>query len=75
MPEYTNVVMAELAKPQTQESFKDSIRDVLADAVANTFGTTDMTTYNAILKHYGCPSWRGLRGDPWQKDRGSGHEG
>jgi len=27
---------------------------VLADAVANTFGTTDMTTYNAILKHYGC---------------------
>jgi hypothetical protein len=54
VPEYTNVVMAELAKPQTQESFRNSIRDVLADAVANTFGTTDMTTYNAILKHYGC---------------------
>ncbi len=56
VPEYTNVVMAELAKPQTEKSFKDSIRSVLADAVKNTFGTTDMTTYNAILRHYGCPS-------------------
>jgi hypothetical protein len=56
VPEYTNVVMAELAKPQTQKSFRDSIRDVLANAVANTFGATDMTTYNAILKHYGCSS-------------------
>jgi hypothetical protein len=56
VPEYTDVVMKELAKPQTQKSFKDSIRGVLADAVKNTFGTTDMTTYNAILKHYGCSS-------------------
>ncbi|HMG87950.1 MAG TPA: paraquat-inducible protein A [Terracidiphilus sp.] len=54
VPEYTTVVMAELNKAQTQESFKDSIRGVLADAVKNTFSTTDMTTYNAILKHYGC---------------------
>ena len=54
VPEYTDVVMVELTKPQTEKSFKDSIRGVLADAVTNTFGTTDMTTYNAILKHYGC---------------------
>ena len=56
VPEYTTVVMAELNKPQTQKSFKDSIRGVLADAVKNTFSTTDMTTYNAILKRYGCSS-------------------
>jgi hypothetical protein len=56
VPEYTDVVMKELTKQQTQKSFKDSIRAVLADAVKNTFSTTDMTTYNAILKHYGCPS-------------------
>jgi len=56
VPEYTNVVMAELAKPETQKSFKDSIRGVLADAVKNTFASTDMTTYNAILKRYGCSS-------------------
>ena len=37
VPEYTDVVMAELAKPQTQKSFQDSIRGVLADAVKNTF--------------------------------------
>jgi hypothetical protein len=56
VPEYTDVVMAQLARADTQKSFKDSIRGVLDDAVKNTFGTTDMTTYNAILKQYGCTS-------------------
>lgn len=56
VPEYTNVVMAELARPETQKSFKDSIRDVLANAVKDTFSSTDMTTYSAILKRYGCSS-------------------
>lgn len=56
VPEYTNVVMKELTRPQTQKSFKDSIRGVLADAVKDTFSTTDMTAYNAILKRYGCSS-------------------
>jgi hypothetical protein len=55
VPEYTSVVMMQLAKPDTQNSFKESIRGVLADAVKNTFSSTDMTTYNAILKRYGCP--------------------
>ena len=56
VPEYTDVVMAQLAKGDTQKGFKDSIRGVLADAVKNTFGNTDMTTYNAILRRYGCSS-------------------
>jgi Paraquat-inducible protein A len=56
VPEYTNVVMAQLTKPDLEKSFKDSIHRVLADAVKNTFSTTDMTTYNAILKRYGCSS-------------------
>jgi hypothetical protein len=55
VPEYTSVVMMQLAKPDTQNSFKESIRGVLADAVKNTFSSTDMTNYNAILKRYGCP--------------------
>jgi Paraquat-inducible protein A len=54
VPEYTDVVMAELAKPETEKSLKDSIRGVLDDAVKNTFGATDMTTYTAILNRYGC---------------------
>jgi hypothetical protein len=54
IPEYTNVVLAELAKPQNQQAFKESIRTVLNDAVKNTFGSVDMSTYSAILKRYGC---------------------
>jgi hypothetical protein len=54
IPEYTNVVLAELAKPQNQKAFKDSVRSVIADAVKNTFGSVDMTTYSAILRRYGC---------------------
>jgi hypothetical protein len=56
VPEYTDVVMKELAKSDTQKSFKDSIRGILADAVKNTFSSTDMTSYSAILKRYGCSS-------------------
>jgi hypothetical protein len=54
VPQYSDVIMAQLVNQQTEKSFKDSIRGVLANAVANTFATTDMTTYNAILAHYGC---------------------
>ena len=56
IPEYTNVVLAELAKPQNQLAFKESVRTVLNDAVKNTFSSVDMTTYNAILQRYGCSS-------------------
>ena len=54
VPEYTNVVLAELEKPQNQKAFKESVRSVMTDAVKNTFGTVDMTTYSAILRRYGC---------------------
>ena len=54
VPEYTSVVLTELAKPQNQKAFKESVRSVLNDAVKNTFGNVDMTTYTAILKRYGC---------------------
>lgn len=54
VPEYTNVVLAELAKPQNQKAFKESVRSVMNDAIRNTFSTTDMTTYDAILRRYGC---------------------
>ncbi len=73
VPEYTDVVMGQLVNTGTQKSFKDSIRGVLATAVANTFGNTDMTTYNAILKHYGCPSGAACEQTLGTEDRGSGH--
>lgn len=54
VPEYANVVLAELAKPQNQRAFKESVRSVMTDAVKNTFSTLDMTPYSAILSRYGC---------------------
>jgi hypothetical protein len=54
VPEYTDVVMAELAKPKNQTGFKDSIRSVLAEGVKNTFSAVDMTEYSSILKRHGC---------------------
>jgi hypothetical protein len=56
VPEYTDVVMAELAKPKNQTGFKEAIRSVLADGVKNTFSSVDMTEYSSILKRHGCPS-------------------
>lgn len=56
VPEYTDVVLAELGKQQNQKAFKESVRSVLNDAVKNTFGSVDMTTYRAILNRYGCVS-------------------
>jgi hypothetical protein len=56
VPEYTNVVMAELANSENQAGLKKSIRGFMTEAVKNTFSAVDMTTYSSILKHYGCPS-------------------
>jgi hypothetical protein len=56
VPEYTNVVMAELAKSENQAGLKESIRGFLTETVKKTFSTVDMTTYSSILKQYGCSS-------------------
>lgn len=56
VPEYTNIVLAELAKPQNQKAFRESVRSVMTDAVKNSFSPVDMTTYSAILSRYGCSS-------------------
>ena len=56
VPEYTNVVMAELAKSENQAGLKESIRGFMTEAVKKTFSAVDMTTYLSILKQYGCPS-------------------
>jgi len=59
VPEYATVVLAELAKPQNQKAFRESVRGVLTEAVRNTFSSTDMATYSAILTHYGCETGPG----------------
>ncbi|MGA2569969.1 MAG: paraquat-inducible protein A [Terracidiphilus sp.] len=54
VPEYTDVVMAELGKAKTQSTFKESVRGVMAAAVNDTFSPVDMTVYSSILRRYGC---------------------
>jgi hypothetical protein len=54
VPEYANMVLAELGKPENKLALKKYIRSVLAEGVKNTFGSVDMTWYSSILKQHGC---------------------
>jgi hypothetical protein len=54
VPEYANLVLAELGKRENQEAVKKYVRGVLADGARTTFGNVDMQVHNAILKEHGC---------------------
>lgn len=54
VPEYADVVLAELGKPENKQAVKKYIKSVLAEGAKNTFGNVDMTWYSAILKQHGC---------------------
>lgn len=54
VPEYADVVLAELGRPENKEAVKKYIRSVLAEGAKNTFGKVDMKWYSYILKQYGC---------------------
>jgi len=54
VPEYTDVVMAELAKPENQAALRKYVKGVLDDAAKATFGKVDTRYYDYILKEHGC---------------------
>ena len=54
VPEYANVVLSELGKPETKDAMKKYIKSVLADGAKHTFGNVDMRWYSYILKKHGC---------------------
>jgi len=54
IPEYADVVLAELGKPEAKEALKQYIKGVLVEGEKNTFGNVDMTSYSAILRQHGC---------------------
>ena len=54
VPEYADVVLAELGKPETKDTVKKYMKNVLADGAKNTFGNLDMRLYGYILKEHGC---------------------
>jgi hypothetical protein len=54
VPEYADVVLAQLGKKETKDAVKKYIKGVLADGAKATFGTVDMTQHAAILRENGC---------------------
>jgi hypothetical protein len=54
VPEYADVVLAELGKPANKEAVKKYLKSVLAEGARNTFGNVDMAWYSSILKQHGC---------------------
>ena len=54
VPEYADMVLRELGKPENKQAIRDYIRSVATDGAKATFGAVDMRWYSAILKQYGC---------------------
>jgi Paraquat-inducible protein A len=54
VPEYADIVLAQLAKPETKAAVKKYIKGVLTEGAKNTFGNVDMTLHSSILRQYGC---------------------
>jgi len=54
VPEYADMVLAELGRPENRQALKKYIRGVLADGARTTFGNVDMRWYSAILQQNGC---------------------
>ena len=54
VPEYANVVLAELGRPENKKALEQYIRGTLAEAAKNTFGNVDTRWYSQILRQHGC---------------------
>ena len=54
VPEYADVVLAELSKPDNKQALRNYVKGVLAGGVKNTFGHVDLRWYSSILKKHGC---------------------
>jgi hypothetical protein len=54
VPEYADVVLAQLGKPETKAALKSYIKGVLVEGAKMTFGGVDMSAHSAILREHGC---------------------
>lgn len=54
VPEYADMVLKELGKPENKQAVKDYLRSMATDGAKSTFGAVDMTWYRQILKQNGC---------------------
>ena len=54
VPEYADIVLRELGRPENKKAVRDYLRSAIADGAKATFGEVDMQGYSAILQQYGC---------------------
>jgi len=54
VPEYANVVLKELGKPESKDAVKQYLKNALAQGARDTFGNVDPGTYSTLLKRHGC---------------------
>ena len=54
VPEYADVVLAELLKPENKRAIRNYLSGVLSEGAKQTFGGVDMKWYNSILRKHGC---------------------
>jgi hypothetical protein len=61
VPEFTDIVMRELGRPEARTAVKDYIRGALAEGAKTTFGNIDLTRHNEILQQHGCQDAAGCQ--------------
>ena len=54
VPEYADLVLVEMARPETKQALKNYMRTLLGDAAKKTFGNVDMRWYNYVTKKHAC---------------------
>jgi hypothetical protein len=54
VPEYANMVLREIGKPENKQAVREYIRSMVTDGAKSTFGSVDMQWYSRILRQYGC---------------------
>jgi hypothetical protein len=54
VPEYADMVLAELGSPANKDALKKYIKSVLAEGAKSTFSNVDLRWYSSILQQHGC---------------------
>jgi len=63
IPEYADMVLRELGKPESKQAIREYLRSAVTDGAKATFGAVDMQSYSAILRRYACADAAGCQND------------
>ena len=61
VPEYADMVLAEMARSDTKQALKTYVRTWVANAAKSTFGDVDMRWYNYVLRNQQCGDLAGCQ--------------